>query len=273
MVSAARERLGDLGGDGGEHVVLVVEEDRELGGRLGGDAASSACARHSSAMNGLAASRPSATTSSVGRVAPPAISSIVFSVASASTIMIATSPRSSTRPATTMSNVARSSSAWVGNATHWPSMSATRVAPIGPLNGRPEICVDADAALIATHVVEVVGVERHDRDDDLDLVAQALDEGRAQRAVDQPAGEDGVLARAALAAEERAGDAPAAYMRSSTSTVSGKKSKPSRGACRPSWPTAAWCRRRGRRRRNRRPAGPAGRSRSGWCACRSCRCR
>jgi len=42
----------------------------------------------------------------------------------------------------------------------------------------------------------------------------------AQRAVDEPAGEDGVLARAALAAEERAGDAPAAYIRSSTSTVS-----------------------------------------------------
>jgi len=47
---------------------------------------------------------------------------------------------------------------------------------------------------------------------------------RAQRAVDEPAGEDGVLARAALAAEERAGMRPAAYIRSSTSTVSGKKS-------------------------------------------------
>ena len=134
-------------------------------------------------------------------------SSIVFSVASASTIMIATSPPSSTRPATTMSKVARSSSAWVGKATHWPSMSATRVAPTGPLNGRPESWVDADAALMATHVVGVVGVERHHGDDDLDLVAQALDEGRAQRPVDEPAGEDGVLAGAALAAEERAGDA------------------------------------------------------------------
>ena len=43
-------------------------------------------------------------------------------------------------------------------------------------------------------------------DDDLDLVAQALLEGRAQRAVDQAAGEDRVLAGTALAAEERAGD-------------------------------------------------------------------
>ena len=56
------------------------------------------------------------------------------------------------------------------------------------------------------HVVGVVGVERLHRDDDLDLVAQALDEGRAQRAVDQTAGEDGVLAGTALSAEERTGD-------------------------------------------------------------------
>ena len=40
--------------------------------------------------------------------------------------------------------------ACVGKPTHWPSMSATRVPPTGPLNGRPEICVDADAALIAS---------------------------------------------------------------------------------------------------------------------------
>src|SRR3712207_7796036 len=46
------------------------------------------------------------------------------------------------------------------------------------------------------------------RDDDLDLVAQALDERRAQRAVDEAAGEDRLRRRAALAAEERAGDAP-----------------------------------------------------------------
>ena len=56
------------------------------------------------------------------------------------------------------------------------------------------------------HVVGHVGVERHDGDDDLDLVAQALLEGRAQRAVDEAAGEDRVLARATLGAEEGAGD-------------------------------------------------------------------
>src|SRR5205814_1797191 len=56
----------------------------------------------------------------------------------------------SVRPATTMSKVARSSSSWVGKATHWPSTCATRVAPTGPLNGRPDSWVDSDAALIAT---------------------------------------------------------------------------------------------------------------------------
>ncbi|MGY3679306.1 hypothetical protein ACVWXU_002929 [Streptomyces sp. TE33382] len=56
------------------------------------------------------------------------------------------------------------------------------------------------------HVVQVVGVERHDRLDDLDLVAQALLEGGAQRAVDQAAGEDRVLGGPALTAEEGAGD-------------------------------------------------------------------
>ena len=58
------------------------------------------------------------------------------------------------------------------------------------------------------HVVQVLRVQREHRLDDLDLVAQALDEGRAQRAVDQAAGEDRVLGRAALTTEERAGNAP-----------------------------------------------------------------
>ena len=70
--------------------------------------------RTARAMNGLAASRPSATTSSVGAWTPwSVIRSQVASVASASTIMIATSSEPSlfftTRPATTMSKTARSS--------------------------------------------------------------------------------------------------------------------------------------------------------------------
>ena len=54
------------------------------------------------------------------------------------------------RPATTMSNTARSSCVTVGNATQVPSISATRTAPTGPENGRPDNWVDADAALIAS---------------------------------------------------------------------------------------------------------------------------
>ena len=71
-------------------------------------------------------------------------------MASASTIMIATSPVSVTRPATTMSKTASSSWLCDGNATHWPSISATRTPPTGPENGRPESWVDSDAALIAS---------------------------------------------------------------------------------------------------------------------------
>ena len=75
-------------------------------------------------------------------------------MASASIIMIATScePSASvtTRPATTMLNTASSICEYFGNATHWPSMSATRTPPTGPENGRPESCVESDAALIAS---------------------------------------------------------------------------------------------------------------------------
>jgi hypothetical protein len=78
------------------------------------------------------------------------------SVASASTIMMATSPSSSTRPATMRSKTASSSWVTVGKATHWsafspwPGMSARRTPAIGPENGRPEIWVDSEAALIAS---------------------------------------------------------------------------------------------------------------------------
>ena len=54
-----------------------------------------------------------------------------------------------------MSNTAFSSCEWVGKATHWlspdsPVISATRTPATGPENGRPEIWVDADAALMAS---------------------------------------------------------------------------------------------------------------------------
>ena len=57
------------------------------------------------------------------------------------------------------------------------------------------------------HVVQILGIQAQDGDDDLDLVAQTRDERRAQRPVDQAAGQDRVGGRTALTAEERAGDA------------------------------------------------------------------
>ena len=106
-------------------------------------------------MKTLAASRPSATTDSVGAIAPCSLMSVQeLSVASASTIMIATSS-STMRPATTIEKTASSSWAKVGKATHWPppcasGMSAMRTPPIGPEKGRPEIWVEAEAPLMPT---------------------------------------------------------------------------------------------------------------------------
>ena len=56
-------------------------------------------------------------------------------------------------------------------------------------------------------VVGVIRVDRQDGLDDLNLVTQALDEAGAQRAVDEAGGQDGLGARAAFAAEEGTGDA------------------------------------------------------------------
>src|SRR5690606_35162264 len=55
-------------------------------------------------------------------------------------------------------------------------------------------------------VVELVGCDRQHRDDDLHLVADAVDERRAQRAVDETADEDRLRRGTTLATEERAGD-------------------------------------------------------------------
>ena len=63
-------------------------------------------------------------------------------------------------------------------------------------------------AVDGEHVVGVLLVGAHDRDDDLGLVAEAVGERRAQRPVDQAAGQDGGVGGTALPAEEAAGDAP-----------------------------------------------------------------
>ncbi len=180
-------------------------------------------------MNGLAASRPPATTSSVGAWAPFCRSVKVCSVASASTIMIATSPDSVTRPATTMSKTASSSWLWVGNATHWPSISATRMAPTGPLNGSPEIWVEIDAALIASTSYGASGFSaRTVMTTWTSLRRPFLKVGRSGRSMRRQVRIASSPGRPSERKNEP-GILPAAYIRSSTSTVRGKKSKCSLG--------------------------------------------
>ena len=183
-------------------------------------------------MNGFAASRPWATVSSMGATAPLSASASrtrVRGVDSASTIMMATSPSSSTRPATTMSKVASSSWVWVGKPTHWPLISATRTPPIGPENGSPESWVDSEAALIATTSYRCSGCSA--------MIVSTIwtslrrpftNEGRSGRSIRRQvrmASSDGRPSRR----KNEPGIRPAAYIRSSTSTVSGKKSSPSLG--------------------------------------------
>ena len=79
-------------------------------------------------------------------------------------------------------------------------------------------------AVDAEDVVAVDHVGGEDGADDLHLVPEALRPERPDRAVDHARGQGGALGRLAFALEEAAGIFPAAYIRSSTSTVSGKKS-------------------------------------------------
>src|SRR5205814_731219 len=56
------------------------------------------------------------------------------------------------------------------------------------------------------HVVVVLLVARPCRDDDLDVVLEALRPERPDRTVREPGGEDALLGRTTLTARERAGD-------------------------------------------------------------------
>ena len=87
-----------------------------------------------------------------------------------------------------------------------------RTAPIGPSNGMPEIISAAEAALIASDVVRVLLVGADDGADDLGLVAEAVGERRAQRTVDQAAGEDRLSLGRPSRRKNEPGILPAAYM-------------------------------------------------------------
>ena len=81
-----------------------------------------------------------------------------------------------------------------------------RTAPIGPSKGMPEIMRAADEALIASTSCGFNWSAPRIVPDDVDLVAEALGERRPQRSVDEAAGQDRLVGRPALAAEERPRD-------------------------------------------------------------------
>ena len=147
-----------------------------------------------------------------------------FLPAPASIIAIATSPFSITRPATTISKTARSRSLQRGNATHWPSMRARRTPPTGPENGRPEMSVDADAAFSAIMSYESSGLTASTVSTTCTSLRSVCgNSGRSGRSMMRHARMASVLGRPSRRKNEP-GILPAAYIFSSTSTVSGKKS-------------------------------------------------
>ena len=81
-----------------------------------------------------------------------------------------------------------------------------RTAPMGPSKGMPESISAAEAPLMASTSWGLTRSAAEHGADDVDLVAEAVGEARAQRTVDEAAGEDGLVAGLALTAEERAGD-------------------------------------------------------------------
>ena len=123
-----------------------------------------------------------------------------------------------------------------GLTTSWPSIMPIRTAPTGPRNGSGEIISAAEAPLMARMSCGVIRSAESGADD-LHLVPK-------------PFGQSGRIGRPIMRAVRIAfsvgrpsrlkkppGIFPAAYIRSSTSTVSGKKSAPSRASRRP-WAVA-----------------------------------
>ena len=128
-----------------------------------------------------------------------------------------------------MLNTAFSISECRGNATHWSSISATRTPPIGPEKGKPESWVDIEEALIATTSYSSSGLIASTVTTIWTSLRRPLtNAGRSGRSIRRQARIASVDGRPSRRKNEP-GIRPAAYIRSSTSTVSGKKSKPSRG--------------------------------------------
>ncbi len=108
-------------------------------------------------------------------------------------------------------------------------MSATRTAPMGPENGRPESWVDADAALMATTSYRSLGFRLITVTTTwISLRRPSTNDGRSGRSINRQVRIASVDGRPSRRKNEP-GMRPAAYIRSSTSIVSGKKSKWSLG--------------------------------------------
>ena len=197
-------------------------------------------ARHSSCARAMASTRVSSDTSR----------------APASTIITESSVA-----ATTRSSVLRSRSAKGGFTTSRPSMCPMRTAPKGPRNGTPATQHRGRRPVHRQDAGIVLLVRRDRQHDELDLVPEALGEERAERAVDQPGGEDLLLGRTPLALEEAAGDAPAGVGPLAVVDAEGKEVLPlGRGPAQPRRWRGPPCRRSGPGP-TRPPAWPHGRSR------------
>ena len=122
-------------------------------------------------------------------------------MAPASTIMMA-----SLVPATVRCRSIFSRSATVGLSTSSPSTRPTTTEPVGPAQG----ISDTHRAMEEPSIAGISGEQSLSSDrtvaTTLHVVAHALGEERAQRAVDQTGGQDGLLGRTALALDEAAGD-------------------------------------------------------------------
>ena len=133
------------------------------------------------------------------------------------------------RPATMSSNVDSALSSNVGCVIHSEPWRDRRTAPIGPSNGMPDTISAADAPLIdamscgctrsAPMIVAITCTS---------LRKPSGNDGRSGRSVSRQVSTAGSLGRPSRR-NTAPGILPAAYIRSSTSTVSGKKSMPSRG--------------------------------------------
>ena len=166
----------------------------------------------------------------------------------------------SAEPLTTRSMLENSSCWKVGFRIQFPSTRPTRTAASGPFQGTARETQCGGGRDHAEHVGVVLLVGREDGDEDLHLVLESLRKEGPDRAVDQTAGQNLLVRRAALALEKSARDLA-------------RRRRSSRGIRRSGGRTGGWRRwgrrslrpgpscRRSEARRSRRPALPCGRSR------------